>query len=616
MFGPLSYLEVVGQPHIEVFEGNEVVVVSVKINVNLKAQRIEEMIAKRKEIHKSSFRFLVDDVRYDLLKMVEEQGAVKLKKRAVHDSIEKADFEDCKDEDVTKKFVEAYVEPIMQHVEETRQTHNNKGVEDFISNDIYRSLVLEMLDTSNMALSKLRLYLEDQGQIRVLWQSVPLKVAHRSLIAFIKRTLPNNEIRAPSNDEIRQQIYCGPRYDAILSLCKLKGLLVKNVQEKNEYDETRLMQASADGLSVQDIKLLGEIGVPINDSDKFGSTAFLLAAQFGHAEILEVLHQLKADISHTDKTGLSALHKAAINGHVECLKTLSELKADMNQLSSESDSGRRGDQLPPAMSALMFAAMYGHTDCLSVLHQLGSNIHYKMNLDSDSPPVDATFWAVINGRADSVQAISEMGVNMEPEGPVSETEILNFAKDRGHHHVVSLLHSLRKWTPLIIAIDQKEEQGAIDLIAQGADVNAKNKINRSALHYAAMKNSIELISALVRAKADINAIDVYGKSPLDLADVHDDKDSSNVLKELGADMWNALMVAAEDGDAKWEQYFELRESVICMHDRLPFPGWFSSKLETDTKNVVTEEDTKVGLDNSLWTEEADRLLEELPTAGV
>jgi ankyrin repeat protein len=50
LFGPLSNLEVVDRPRVECFNGKSVFVIPLDININLKSQTIEEMIGKRKNM--------------------------------------------------------------------------------------------------------------------------------------------------------------------------------------------------------------------------------------------------------------------------------------------------------------------------------------------------------------------------------------------------------------------------------------------------------------------------------------------------------------------------------------------------------------------------------------
>jgi hypothetical protein len=49
LFTPLTHLEVVGSPRIEQHDGKDVVVLRVKVNINQKAQVIEEMLSQRKQ---------------------------------------------------------------------------------------------------------------------------------------------------------------------------------------------------------------------------------------------------------------------------------------------------------------------------------------------------------------------------------------------------------------------------------------------------------------------------------------------------------------------------------------------------------------------------------------
>ena len=61
----------------------------------------------------------------------------------------------------------------------------------------------------------------------------------------------------------------------------------------------------------------------LNQRDKRGRTAFLLAAQKGHAKILEALKGYGQDFNEvTTKDGWTALHLAAESGQLEAVKFL------------------------------------------------------------------------------------------------------------------------------------------------------------------------------------------------------------------------------------------------------------------------------------------------------
>ena len=73
-------------------------------------------------------------------------------------------------------------------------------------------------------------------------------------------------------------------------------------------------------------------------------------------------------------------------------------------------------------------------------------------------------------------------------------------------------------TPLLWAARFGQSQVAELLIAEGADVNAKNVVGQTPLHWAAMAGHKEIIELLIAAGADVNAKTNDGQTPLDLAD--------------------------------------------------------------------------------------------------
>jgi hypothetical protein len=66
LFGPLSYLEVIGEPKLELFEDQVIIVLNVKININLKALTIEEMIGRRQQSQIVTVENLMKELKFDL----------------------------------------------------------------------------------------------------------------------------------------------------------------------------------------------------------------------------------------------------------------------------------------------------------------------------------------------------------------------------------------------------------------------------------------------------------------------------------------------------------------------------------------------------------------------
>ena len=69
-------------------------------------------------------------------------------------------------------------------------------------------------------------------------------------------------------------------------------------------------------------------------------------------------------------------------------------------------------------------------------------------------------------------------------------------------------------TPLHNAVIDKELVRVKELLAAGADVNARDRENWSPLHYAAQDHSLDIARLLVDAGAAIDAQDAEGNTPL------------------------------------------------------------------------------------------------------
>lgn len=52
------------------------------------------------------------------------------------------------------------------------------------------------------------------------------------------------------------------------------------------------------------------------------------------------------------------------------------------------------------------------------------------------------------------------------------------------------------------------------LISLGMDIHAKDKNHYTALHFAVQSESVNVVETLLKAGADVNAVDIYGNSPL------------------------------------------------------------------------------------------------------
>ena len=69
LFLPMSYVAQSGQRRVEQSALGEVTVIPVRVSVNLKAERVEQLEAKKKSIHLTGFEFRVNEVRQKLQRL-------------------------------------------------------------------------------------------------------------------------------------------------------------------------------------------------------------------------------------------------------------------------------------------------------------------------------------------------------------------------------------------------------------------------------------------------------------------------------------------------------------------------------------------------------------------
>ena len=66
LFPPLSHLEVVGSPKVEMHDNKPVIVVRIKVNINPKTMTLEEILGRRKQTVRAIGEGIINDVDFDL----------------------------------------------------------------------------------------------------------------------------------------------------------------------------------------------------------------------------------------------------------------------------------------------------------------------------------------------------------------------------------------------------------------------------------------------------------------------------------------------------------------------------------------------------------------------
>jgi ankyrin repeat protein len=367
LFLPMSYVAQSGQRRVERSATGDVTVVPVRVSVNLKAERLEQLEEKKKSIHLTGFEFRVNEVRQRLQRLAEDGGA---DARLKQDSDSKGV--------IWKKdhSVEGYVEAQVKKVEAVLLRHRARAAADYSDDDVYRKLVSESLEAARMAESALLWWLRDKRRNVHVIEDVPLLLCQRYFESFL-------------------MLECGRRTEAgvhrrtaVVELCRSRNLLRVDANELDENGETPLIALAARGGSADDVRLLVAAGADVGAVAEVGRSAMYWAARQGHAGVVEALARAGADCNQTNTGGKTPLWTGSCDGHLKCVEVLLEEGADVSKAAND------------GTSPLYLASQRGHCDVVVTLLRGAADVN-KANHDGVTP----LFIASLEGYCDVVEVL-------------------------------------------------------------------------------------------------------------------------------------------------------------------------------------------------------------------
>mmetsp|Transcript_27117 Transcript_27117/g.38869 ORF Transcript_27117/g.38869 Transcript_27117/m.38869 type:complete len:938 (-) Transcript_27117:892-3705(-) len=284
-------------------------------------------------------------------------------------------------------------------------------------------------------------------------------------------------------------------------------LIDQGAELENMHDTgiNALMYAAAMD-SVEIVKILLEKGADINKQHANGGTALLEASAVGAKGTVALLLESGAVYKTGDDDNITPIMTASSQGHTEIVQMLIEkLKADgmtdkelIDYLNVPSHSGG---------TPVMFAAHFGSYNVTKYFIELGVEI----NMHAQATPAYLEKYAkqIADGQIDTKDP------NYEPH--VDGVTALTVATQKGHLEVVKLL------------------------LEHGADVQAKDDEDRTALLMAVTGNHGELATLLVSKGADPNTVyvDEEGASHNLLMDaiIVENEEFASLLITKGADIY-------------------------------------------------------------------------------
>jgi uncharacterized protein len=280
------------------------------------------------------------------------------------------------------------------------------------------------------------------------------------------------------------------------------------VQQSSNVDNKKLSDT---------VGFLLDRGVDVNEKNKQGASALLLAARSGNRALVRTLLERGADVNAVcDCDGYfgvrnwTALQLALRVRHTEVVEALLAKGADVHHKNSEGST------------ALHVAAKETELRIVEALVAKGADVNAKNN-EGKTPLMYAT-----GLRDDTARALLDKGADVDAKDNDGWTALMYAASYTG----VDL-------TGRFIVPGYADFENLIRaLLERGADIDAKSVKGKTALIIAAARGNRGVVRALLGRGARVNDKDVDGMTALDYAeDISDDKRKAEIvrlLKQAGA----------------------------------------------------------------------------------
>ena len=213
----------------------------------------------------------------------------------------------------------------------------------------------------------------------------------------------------------------------------------------------------------------------VNTPEPDGTTALHWAAHHGDLVTVHRLIDAGGDVSAFNRYGIAPIWLAAQNGHADVVETL--LRAGVDTETTRGDSGE---------TVLMIAARAGHVGVLQRLIAYDADVNATDSVRNQT----ALMWAAAERHRAAVQLLAEAGADIEARSSISMTPLM-FAIRAGDIDVTREMLEQGAdlnvtppdgTTTLVLAIINAHWELAAFLLDQGADPNGNDPLHGPPLH--------------------------------------------------------------------------------------------------------------------------------------
>jgi hypothetical protein len=233
---PYSFVQGDGRQRTEITDGGGVLtVISVNVNINLKTETLEQLKGKKKSMHLTAYKSLINETEQWLHAYAEEDG--RGLRRAATD----------KEYGKYGRDTSGLISSSMKQMQTIKDAHAKLPDDDFVNDFKYKALVTRMLSSQAWAKAKLMLWLENhETTIYSVGDTLfSLQSAHRQWLAFLKQR--QHAVAGAGSEE---------RKTAAVKILKCKGLMVSdNVSIEEADGEPLIYAAAADGWALDDLQV-------------------------------------------------------------------------------------------------------------------------------------------------------------------------------------------------------------------------------------------------------------------------------------------------------------------------------------------------------------------------